>query len=223
MKKLLVVLLGTVALAAYGQDGPKVVVFNSSESKEPEYWSKDNLLKFSVFEAFSGDFAFYYERLLTDNFSVEGGLGVAMSDYFSLIWNDNFDFSDETYSPLLGMSFGLGGRYYPYRAADEFYVAPEFKFRYYHNDRIYFDSLGSEASLEESRKIAIGRLTFGYVYFFDNNIFVDFSAGFGIAKVSDMTLEQTYNGTTGLFEYSLDPSSRLAPRFQLGVKIGLAF
>lgn len=223
MKSSVFLVFVAFSLLSNAQEGPKVVVFNSTETKEPEYWSKYNLVKFNVLEAFSGDFAFYYERILNKNFSVEGGLGVTLSDYFSGLINDNFDFTDETYEPLMGVSFSIGGRYYPFRAADEFYFAPEFKFKYYHNNQYYTNLMGMEEVAHESRTIPTGRVSFGYVYFFDSNIFIDYSAGFGIAKVTTRTLEQEYDNITGQFDFVIDETSRLVPRFHLGLKIGVAF
>jgi hypothetical protein len=217
MKSLLLSVLLLTAISTSAQEGPKVVVFNSTESKEPAQWSKYNLVKFNVFEAFAGDFSFYYERILNKNFSAEIGMGPTLTNYFSLLWNDNFDFSNETVEPLMGFAFCLGARYYPYRAGDEFYVAPEFKYKYYHNNERYTDLLGEEQVMEESWKMAMGRLTFGYVYFFDENIFIDFSAGFGIGKVTQNNLD--WEGTEAI----LDETSLLTPRFHTGVKVGVAF
>ena len=225
MRMKLYLLIGFIGLSVfvYGQDGPKVVVFNSTESKAPEYLSKYNLIKFNVFEAFSGDFSLYYERILNKNFSAEVGLGVTLYDYFSSLINSNFEIDNDVYEPLLGVSFSLGGRYYPFRAADEFYVGPEFKYKYYHNNYNYTDYLGQNASLEEFRTIVLPRLTFGYVYFFDDNIFIDYSAGFGIGKITTGSVESVYDISTGATNYILDEQSRLVPRFHMGLKVGLAF
>jgi hypothetical protein len=217
MKSLILSILLVTSISSISQDGPKVVVFNSTESKEPAQWSKYNLIKFNVFEALAGDFSFYYERILSKNFSAEIGLGPTLTNYFSLLWNDNFDFSNETVEPLMGFAFCLGGRYYPYRAGDEFYFAPEFKYKFYHNNERYTDLLGQEQVMEESWKMAMGRITFGYVYFFDENIFLDFSAGFGIGKVKQNNLQ--WEGT----EPILDETSLLTPRLHLGLKVGIAF
>lgn len=216
---LIFVISGNILLA---QDGPTVVVFNSSESKEPGYWSKDNLVKFGVLDAFAGDFSFYYERLVYEKASFEIGFGPTLSNYASRLWNDNLVIGDENYEPLMGFSFLLGGRYYPYRAADEFYVAPEFKFKKYHNNMYYLDSLGERQSVEESQQLSIGRLTFGYVYFFDDNIFIDYSAGFGIGKVKNVDFVQQIDDM-GMWEYTTEERSTLVPRFHIGVKVGIAF
>lgn len=224
MKKILVAFVTFMTLSAIAQDGPKVVVFNSSgeDKKEPSYWLKHNLVKFNIFEAFAGDFSFYYERILNDNMSAEIGFGPTLSNYISLIWNDNSNIFDDNYEALMGFSFMLGGRYYPMHAADEFYVAPEFKYKYYHNNEYYQDLAGMDQVMEESWRMAMGRLTFGYMYFFDDNIFIDFSAGFGIGKVSQTNLDWQTNDQ-GFLEPIADTRSILAPRFHTGLKVGVAF
>jgi len=224
MKKMFFAGILFLSFNAVAQDGPKVVVFNSttSEQNEPGYWAKDNLIKFNIIEAFAGDFSFYYERLLTENFSAEIGMGPTVSNFVSSLWSGNNPSTDDTYEALMGYSFLLGARYYPYRAADEFYVAPEFKYRMYHNNRSYTDLLGEDRSMEESSKTALGRLTFGYVYFFDDNIFVDLSAGFGIGKITTTELSWQVNDL-GFNEPIEDVSSNLTPRFHLGLKLGVAF
>lgn len=223
MKKFVLLALTTAVLSAKAQD-PKVVVFNSSSDNKPAYLEKHNLIKFNVIEAFAGDFAFYYERIMADKLSLEAGLGVTLSDYFSTFYNSDFtfDFADDSVEPLLGFSFALGGRYYPFRAADEFYFAPEFKFKNYKNNRYYTDNNNVEQVVLESTRWVVPRISFGYVYFFDDNIFVDYFAGFGIGSVTSNQLEQSYNGVTGLWEYEIESKRRLVPRFHIGVKIGVA-
>lgn len=224
MKKLLIIFTALLSYQSIAQDGPKVVVFNSSENekREPAYWSKYNLVKFNLLEAFSGDFAFYYERILHENFSAEIGLGVTLSDYVSMFLDDNFTIDDDNYEPLLGYSISLGGRYYPMHAADEFYVAPEFKYKFYHNNIFYQDLTGDELSMEESKSMAIGRLTFGYMYFFDDNIFIDFSGGFGIGKIKQTRLAWEVDDL-GFQQAVAENNSTLGARFHLGIKVGVAF
>ncbi|MBK9190339.1 MAG: DUF3575 domain-containing protein [Crocinitomicaceae bacterium] len=220
MKKGFLILSMLISIFAKAQDGPTVVVFNSSsEKKAPEYWKKYNLVKFSIFEAFAGDFAFYYERVLSENFTAEIGFGPTLSNYASMLWNDNFTINDDNYEPLMGGSFALGARYYPYHAADEFYFAPEFKYKFYHNNLTYMNMLGQTEEMEESWQVAMGRITFGYCYFFDDNIFIDGSAGFGIGKVKMVSLD--YDDVTGV-PYAKEDDI-LAPRFQVGLKVGVAF
>lgn len=220
----LIILSGLLAfsVSTFAQDGPTVVVFNSSESKEPEYWSKYNLVKFNVLEAFAGDFSFYYERILNDHFSAEIGMGPTLTNYFDMLWTSSNDFTNDDVEPLMGFAFALGGRYYPAHAGDEFYFAPEFKYKYYHNNERYLDLVGNEQFVEENWKVAMARISFGYVYFFDDNIFIDYSAGFGIGKVTRNDLSWRVNDL-GFQEAYLQETNRLGARFHMGLKIGVAF
>ena len=116
-------LLSVVVTSFFAQDGPKVVVFNSPEETKREPVVYQNLFKISPLEAFSGDISFYYERIFNENLSGEFGLGLTTSDYLS-IFTDDVTSTNRT--SKIGNSFGLGLRYYPFRACEDFYFAPEF-------------------------------------------------------------------------------------------------
>lgn len=208
------------------QDGPKVVVFNSPKVERVQS-DVQNVLKFSVLEAFSGDFSFYYERILGEKISAEVGLGITLSDYITSLYNSDINVFDNSYEALFGASFSLGFRYYPLFAPEEFYVSPEFKFKSYNNNRTYDDGLGNINVGKEKRTVSVGRITFGYHFLVENNIFIDFYGGFGIGKIYQNEykyISQTDPITgvsTGSYDYI--EGSRLAPRIHLGLKVGIAF
>ncbi len=222
MKKivLLFALLVSVCQIAYSQDEPKVVVFNQSEKMEVNNTAK-NLVKLSLLEPFTGDISLYYERVLGKNISAEFGLGMTIDDYMgSVLFEDEGFFVDDTKTSLLGYSFGLGFRYYPYAASDEFYFAPEFKYRYYHSE---FGGSPFSAPIEESKSRANFRISVGYVYFFDDKIFIDYFGGVGVAANKYSRYTDVYNPNTGQTEFAIVDSKRLRPWLTLGVKIGFAF
>ena len=204
---------------------PKVVVFNSpTEEAEKNQMSEKNMIKFSVLEALAGDFSFSYERVLHEKLSAEVSLGVTISDYITSLYNNEIDVFDNSFEAALGNSFALGLRYYPISAPEYFYVAPEFKYKKYNNFRTFDDFNKGE----ESRSLAIGRITFGYNYLLEHNIFLDFHGGFGIAKITQNKYDvigNTVDPTTGFtaYNYGNVESSKLAPRIHLGLKIGIAF
>ena len=207
------------------QDGPKVVVFNSpAQERTPS--DVQNVLKFSVLEAFSGDFAFYYERILGEKISAEVGLGITLSDYITSLYNSDINVFDNSYEALFGASFSAGFRYYPLFAPEEFYVAPEFKIKTYNNNRSYDNGFGGLVTGKEKRTISVGRITFGYHYLVENNIFVDFYGGFGIGKIYQNEfkyISQTDSTGAQVGGYDYVEGSRLAPRIHLGLKVGIAF
>ena len=224
MKKIiLLTILSNICLSVFSQDGPKVVVFNSQEETKKEPVIYQNLVKLSVLEAFSGDLSLYYERILKPNLSGEVGLGITLDDYLTVAF-DNTSINSSDRTALMGTSFGLGLRYYPFRASEDFYFAPEYKFRYYHNTYNPNGSTsGSIDVFEEKKTISNFRMTVGYVYFFDDKIFIDYFAGIGVGVVKNSYYDSVYDGNTQTYNYELISTSQPRPRLTLGVKFGFAF
>lgn len=214
----------TLCIKVYAQDGPKIVVFNAPETEEEKTFDTKNLIKLSLLEAFSGDIAFYYERVLQKNLSAEIGIGVTLNDYLSIIM-DNLDYETTDRTALLGSSFALGLRYYPFMASDEFYFSPEFKHRYYHSTYNPYSSSTNNTfdPLEEKKNVTNFRINVGYVYFFDKNIFIDYYAGIGIASIKETYYKSVYDQTTTLYDYQKVNTVNLRPRLNLGVKFGFTF
>lgn len=223
MKCLVNVIILLFTITGFSQEGPKVVVFNSSTNEQKSV-DKFNLFKISVLEPFSGDISFYYERILNQNISAEIGLGFTTTDYVNIFLEDAFDESYDDRTSLIGTSFAAGIRYYPYLAGDEFYIAPEFKYRYYHNtyEPTSFGSSPAQ-SYKEAKSMTNLRVTIGYVYMFDSRIFIDYYASVGIAFIKKSFYEATYDDNTGLYGYELNESRTPRPRISLGIKFGLNF
>ncbi|NOQ70797.1 MAG: hypothetical protein GQ574_02280 [Crocinitomix sp.] len=223
MKNIIIVaLISFYGLNLYSQDEPKVVVFNSSKSERK---SSDvvNLVKFGMLEPFSGTFSVYFERVLTDKLSAEVGLGLTIDDYLNVAINDLDNLFDSgPREPKIGQAFALGLRYYPGLIPEDFYVAPEFRFKRYVNTFTY-DDAGLSVVKNEARSLAIGRITFGYQYLVMDNIFWDFYGGFGIAQENGNSYEQVYNEITEVFEYQNFEQSGLTPRLHIGIKLGIGF
>jgi len=224
MKNLLIItLISLYGLNLYSQDEPKVVVFNSPKT-ERQPSDVTSLLKFGMLEPFSGTFSVYYERVLTDKISAEVGLGLTIDDYLNIAINGLDDlFNEGPRQPKIGQAFSLGVRYYPGIVPEEFYVAPEFRFKRYVNTFTYEDATGLPVVENESRSISIGRLSFGYHYLVQDNIFWDFYGGFGIGQEKGQRYEQFYNDVTEEFEYQNIVETGLTPRLHIGIKLGIGF
>ncbi len=228
MKKFLIItLISLYGLNLYSQDEPKVVVFNSSKS-ERKSSGVTNLLKFGMLEPFSGSFSVYYERVLTEKISAEIGLGLTINDYLNVALNDLDDlFGGSNGSQArLGQAFSLGVRYFPGLIPEDFYVAPEFRFKRYVSTQSYTED-GIDKTFNESKVLSVGRVTFGYQYLVMDNIFWDFYGGFGIAQVSqkELSVENIYDPETGLSEtvYGPSESTGLVPKLHIGIKLGIGF
>tara|TARA_B110000046_G_C13021939_1_gene411723 strand:+ start:2592 stop:3275 length:684 start_codon:yes stop_codon:yes gene_type:complete len=227
MKKILIVaLVSLYGLNLYSQDGPKVVVFNSSKSERVSS-NVTNILKFGMLEPFSGSFSLYYERVFTEKLSAEVGLGLTINDYLNVAINDlDGLFNSGGNQARLGQAFSLGLRYYPGLIPEDFFVAPEFRFKRYLSSESYIED-GIEKTFDESKVLAVGRITFGYHYLVQDNIFWDFYGGFGIAQVKqkELSIDNIYDPETGLFEtvYGPEESIGLVPKLHIGIKLGIGF
>ncbi|MFT5819494.1 MAG: hypothetical protein ACI8ZM_000718 [Crocinitomix sp.] len=228
MKKyLIVVLISLYGLNLYSQDEPKVVVFNSSKSERK---SSDvvNILKFGMLEPFSGSFSVYFERVLTDKISVEAGLGLTINDYLNVALNDIDDLigNSNGNEAKLGQAFSLGVRYYPGFIPEDFYVAPEFRFKRYVSSQSYIED-AVEKTFNESKVLSIGRVTFGYHYLVMDNIFWDFYGGFGIAQVNqkELSIGTVYDPITdtNVTTYEPEVTTGLVPKLHIGIKLGIGF
>ncbi|MFK8044036.1 MAG: hypothetical protein AB8B72_00975 [Crocinitomicaceae bacterium] len=208
-------------LIVFGQDTPKVVVFNSPQTA-PQAITESNVIKFGALAAVSGDFSFYYERIIDQKFGLELGLGVTLSDYVSSLLNDNIDVFNDNYIPRLGNAFSIGGKYFPDSSIEDFYFGLDFKHKTYNNDR-KFNS--SAVTYQEKRSVNAVRLSFGYNYFIDRKIILDFFGGFGIGSISQTSVaeELVFEGNTSYIDYVTRNESRLAPRVHIGFKIGVVF
>lgn len=192
------------------QNEPRVVTFKSEETNKDNLNSEQNILKLSILEYFSGDFALYYERAVGDMFGLEMSLGVTVFDYVGSIFDDFlYDYDEKIFQ--YGLSYSLSLRFYPIDLFDEFYVAPEYKFRRYKWKREYFSG-----DVEESRKLSLPRLNIGYSYFYDNNLLFDYFVGIGL---NNETRERFDVNDNQVFTEELNPR----PRFHVGFKIGYAF
>ena len=221
MKTLLIITFTLLYSLAIAQ--PRVVTFESEQNEEKGTGTEVNVLKVSLFELASGDFPFYYERVLTNKISAEVSAGVTFGDYYGSI------FSNSEISPLessvdakYGFSLSAGLRFYPIEALEDFYISPEFKFRKYNWSReidYFSDSPNGGViyeTIDESRTYAMPRITLGYSYFYDYNIIVDWHFGVGM----NTPTETIFNFDEHVV---LKDKQNTRPRIHFGLKIGYLF
>lgn len=220
--KFILPIIVALSLTGYAQDGPKVVVFNQADEQDAPNPGLPNMLKLSVLEPFSGDISMYYERIVGNNVSLEAGLGFTIDNYFGSILFNDINGSNSSRTPLIGPSFALGLRYYPFVASEEFYFAPELKYRYYHWTRELAFGNGTDTR-EESTRMVNYRVTVGYQFFFDDKIFIDYYAGVGLALYKFRQYEELYDSNAGIWTNTLEVRNIPRPWLTLGIKFGFAF
>lgn len=220
MKTLLFVTFTALCTLAYAQ--PRVITFDSDQKSEEDSELEKNVVKVSLFELASGDFPIYYERVLSDRFTAEVSAGITFGDYYGSL------FSSSEISPLessvdakYGYSFSAAIRFYPIEALDEFYISPEFKYRKYNWDRdveAFIDGppYTIQETVSENRVYVMPRITFGYTYFYDYNLSLDWHVGVGMNTPTESIYDFEVNQV-------IQEKQNTRPRLHLGLKIGYIF
>lgn len=220
MKSIYILCFMLFAFFSNAQDNPKVIVFKSEDSKVNSS-PQSNILRVGVFEIVNGDFSLYYERKVAEKLSLQFGLGVTIQDYFGGLLNDDIDFLLESdVQAKVGHSLSAGFRFYPSGALEDFYFAPEIKYRKYQWDDNTYNGPDPET---QTRSYAIPRLNIGYVWYYDNSVNFDLFAGFGFAKIKNNAYETTYDPITFQAQTEMTEREALRPRFHIGFSIGFAF
>lgn len=221
MKTILLIAFTTLSLLAYSQ--PRVITFGAeNETDGVENPTERNSIKISILEILTGDFPIYYERALNDYFSAEVGLGLTFGDYYGEIFGDSpFSPSAQEVSARYGYSFSAGLRFYPIQILEDFYIAPEFKYKKFNWDRqvetfIEEEPYVIQVDAEESRVYSMPRISMGYVYYYDHSITFDFHVGIGMNTP-----------TEEMFDHNelrvIETRRNTKPRIHFGFKIGYIF
>lgn len=235
MKTLLLSIFLVICNISFAQ--PRVITFDSEQEKD-EGGLEKNVVKLSLFELASGDLPIYYERVLSDMFSVEASVGVTFGDYIGSMFSDvNSSPFDESIDAKYGYSLSAAVRFYPIAVLEEFYVSPEFKFRKYNWDReVYyaatpptFQNPNPEHAIHmasESRSYVMPRITLGYAFFYDNNLIFDWQIGIGMNTPTKTAYQTKYDDQYPNISIKGDieeVKQKTRPRIHLGFKIGYVF
>jgi hypothetical protein len=233
------------------------IVFGSKEKNQTSIKKKrkkigeDNIIKIAPLGFVSGAIPVYYEKVINDFFTVQGGIGITSRNYIRSAfqeagesgiqikypWGDDFQFTDQADAPLTfenriaktGFAFSVEPRlYFDSETPDGSYFGVSYNFyRYNFNipGIIYNSTTGSYSHNGDIKKEHenIGDLmaVFGYHDIYDR-LTTDYSVGFGIRNVSGI---KYYYGSN-----SIDPAQEgIAPYKQnifnvnIGLKIGYHF
>lgn len=206
-----------------------------------------NVIKFNVAMLPRSIAAFYYQRRLTDQISLQGGLGICFNKdrIFSVVSGFSGDFSSSTAIDLEDMmangqfsrnslftsfSFRLNWvSYFEWNASPYF----EINTRYYSNklklDKFVDDRHGFSETPETIVRNTSFNLIYGLQYITEGKIKTshDFYWGIGMRNTSFDTFTSSEITTSGpnYILYTKDPerSKRLAPSFIMGYAFGIGF
>lgn len=221
MKSLLLISFTILCSYSYSQE-PRVITFESEQEASDTLLEK-NVFKVSLFELISGDFPIYYERVLSNKFSVEASIGITFGDYIGGLTSDiGVNPLENDLDSKYGFSLSAAIRFYPIEVLEDFYIAPEFKFRKYKWDRDIETSNDNPPfktttrTFSESRKYAIPRITIGYAFFYDNQLSFDYHLGIGMNTPTESIYRMDEDRVT-------TEKLNTRPRFHIGFKIGYVF
>lgn len=205
-------------------DRPSVVTYNAEEPKEKPEVKNTYLIKLNLISALSGDIGPSIEKPLFNKFTGEVGAGVTVKNFSKDVLIDFFEINDGSNNQSilreskLGGSFMAAFKYYPEEAMDEYYFAPEFRYRRYNSTSRVENQRGN---FDESSSLTDFKLTFGYVDYVDDFIIVEFNAGVGIRNRNESLLapkKDSAGNQTGIF--ALENTNKMVPLVSLGLKIG---
>lgn len=192
-------------------------------------------LKFNPTHLGNGDMVFLLEQALKGKMSMELGAGLTYRDYI----NDSFDFMKYDYDHQFvdyerSMGYSLSGaiKYYvskDYPVLEGYYVGPEIRYRLY---KTVATKCGDEKiNVPQREHVTDLKLTCGYTEYFDDNIFMEIYAGFGVRSRNFMNFvegeEVDYTDSRGFTKYktvvTISDANKVVPVVNAGFKIGFAF
>ncbi|MBN4051273.1 hypothetical protein JYU16_00505 [bacterium AH-315-M05] len=206
----------------------KIVVFAETDYFEDSKSDIKNAIKINPLLLIFGDMPIYYERKLSEKFSVEVGIGITFRNYFrDLLF---FDFDDTDIKIKTNISFRGGMRYFAAsngEAISGAYLAPEFAYLKYSKDVSKLDPQTGETTqsyLPEEIQYTDFKLIFGYQSLeWAEDFFFDLYIGIGVRKSAEQLVKREYDSQTNLYKNWIESDNKTKPLIPLGVKISYGF
>ena len=185
-----------------------------------------NAIKVDPIQILVGEYELIYERILSNHWSVEAGLGITRRNYLGDPRDYSLDDLGQNVSIETGYSFTLSFRNY-FRESPELigpYLEVGGNIRQYDLTYAVIDTSGALTGDEfpDSRKFTSGYLNFGFQALpMNSNIFADFYVGVAIryADLRIIRAEDIHDPAT----YFYENTQEWRWGFNIGVKIGVGF
>ncbi|MDT8410952.1 MAG: hypothetical protein RQ875_00700 [Vicingaceae bacterium] len=255
MKKIKILLLLMLLIGhVVAQDTIKtsVIVFDHDDVDEviksggKKSLRKKNALKINPLLILNGEIPVFYERAISDRFSVEFAIGLTFVDYMGNNTNAFFSSNEDDERINAGnnvtekinknVSFKSGLRYYlDDLILEDYYFAIEFASRTFSRELIIDEdqfgptgyNLGysvkkefDEIQIHKEMKLIIGNQTHSY----SGNFFIDYYIGVGIDMFIKEEARENYSASNGnIRSYVLKKEDGVKPRFYFGFKMGFLF
>lgn len=185
-----------------------------------------NAVKIDPIQIVFGDFRLFYERLLTNQYSVEVGVGITGRNYAADVFDYSLDDLGDNIDIDPGYNFSIAVRHY-FRESEEMigpYISLGFDTRKYNTTYSVIDSSGALTgdTFKDVRRLSTLYATFGFQAIpLSSNIFGDFYIGagvrsvdFDIVRADDVRRPETY---------FISNTNEYRPAILVGVKLGFGF
>lgn len=218
-------------------DVDKIISSNGTKSLR-----KKNALKINPLLILNGEIPVYYERAISDRFSVEFAIGLTFVDYLGNNMTTFFSDGESEGRVNVGedvterinknISFKSGLRYYlDDIILEDYYFAVEFAQRTFSRELIIDeDQYGStgysvKKEFDEIQVHNEMKLIFGnQIHSYSGNLFLDYYIGVGLDVYRKEEAREDYNASNGLVRsYVLKKEEGIKPRFYFGFKMGFLF
>lgn len=252
IKTLLLFMLLIGHVAAQDTIKTSVIVFDHDDvdkiisSDGTKSLRKKNALKINPLLILNGEIPIYYERAISDRFSVEFAIGLTFVDFMGNNMNAFFSDGDSEGRVSAGedvtekihnnLSFKSGLRYYLDDVIlEDYYFAVEFAHRAFSRELIIDEdqygptgyNLGysvkkefDEIQIHNEMKLIFGNQTHSY----SGNFFMDYYIGVGLDMFIKEEAREDYSASNGFVRsYVLKKEEGIKPRFYFGFKMGFLF
>lgn len=197
------------------------------DAYEPDsIYAVRNALKIDPVQIVVGEYELIYERILSNHWSVEAGLGITRRNYLADRRDYTLDDLGQNVSIETGYSFTLSIRNYFWDSPELIgpYVELGGNIRQYDLNYAVIDSSGSLTGDEfpDTRKFTSGYVNFGFQALpLNSNIFADFYLGVALryADLRIIRAEDIHDPAT----YFYQNKEEWRWGFNVGVKIGVGF
>jgi hypothetical protein len=181
-----------------------------------------NILKIGINEVFYGDVSLYYERVINKKLAVEIGSGLVFRNFLKGFFQEVPQ--SESDKMLLGPSFNLKCKYYPYSPGESLYFSTDFKFRRYRTEYSTTSISGNNIlTFNEYEQRSIFRFGLGFIQCIDQHFTIDYYTSIGLTGVLNQNIVPLYDQATGENIYLKDQYRDILLHFTAGLKFGYRF
>ncbi len=201
--------------------------FEGEDAYAPDsVYAVRNAIKIDPLQIIFGDYSIYYERIISDRYSAEAGIGITRRNY-AASWYD-YTLDDFGRNVDIQTSHALSASLRRYFMASEELFGPYFaigaSLRDYRTHYTVIDSLGdlTDRDFDDRRQSIFYSLSFGYQAIpLSSNLFVDFYVALGLRSKDFLIVRALDRNDPET--YSVEPLNENRFGVQVGAKIGFGF